>query len=447
MSALGKPVTLAEWKAQHSTDIVEVFKPALSEPPNEKWCARATSVHVVDSDSKATRTLYFYEPSAPERPTIPKEDTTLLDQCRSGLASTTVDLPDSTRAASLLGKARQQIDAAIGAGQNNANVFWSGSASWTEKSLWQRDDVAVAAAIRSHGESSTPQVLVLGLGKSSGLRLDSIGPSDDDECHIRSRRTTARINEAIGIAALGESEAGLRAAGRMEAEECSRTTTPAEQSEIGDAIIRGLDSLRALPPGRRAAGLLAADQLLARSGLMTGEQDERPEIRQRLEARGAKFEWDHLGDIYVFTHDWLKESLRIDPEGRAGELAFLTLIEMGFNTHVGCSQGNDEFRVVIREGQNYLLRKPDSVLRSEIHLLMARAYGDVVALSEGATYDGDGREYRAEAPRARASALEEYRLWLESASSDPRRSERWTEAWRLAAGLSPIQTFFYCIYD
>src|SRR5215831_7818641 len=96
MSALGKPVTLAEWKAQHGADVVEVFKPALSESPNENWCARATSVRVVDSDSKATRTDYFYEPSAPERPTIPKEDSTLVDQCRSGLVSTTVDLSDST---------------------------------------------------------------------------------------------------------------------------------------------------------------------------------------------------------------------------------------------------------------------------------------------------------------------------------------------------------------
>ena len=117
MSALGRPVTLADWRAQHSTDVVEVFKPTLSEWPNEKWCARAVSVHLVDSDSKATRTVYFYTPSPPQRPTIPAEDRALLDQCRSGLVSTTVDLPDSTRAARLVEQVRQQINAAIGVGQ------------------------------------------------------------------------------------------------------------------------------------------------------------------------------------------------------------------------------------------------------------------------------------------------------------------------------------------
>jgi len=449
MSALGRPVSLAEWKTQHSTDVVELFKPSVSEWPNETWCARAVSVHPVDSDSKATRTVYFFQPPAPERAAIPMEDATLIGQCRSGLVSTTVDLPDSTRATGLLEQTRQQVNAAIGAGQENADLLWSGSALWTEKSLWQRDDVAVAAAIRKPRDSSTPRVLMLGLGRASGLgiRFDQIGRADAGACQRDLRRTTERIDEALGIAAIGEADGGLRSANRIEAEECSRSATPAQRADIGDAIVRGLDSIRSLPPARQAAGLFAADQLLARSGL-TWEKDQRPEIRQRLEARGAKFEWDQLGGGYVYAHDWLKDSLQVDPDGRAGELAFLTLMEMGFHTSVGCRpSGMDGFRAVIREGESYLKQKPESALRSDIHFLMARAHGDVVALSAGGTDVGDASAYVNEAPRARTRALEEYRLWLESASDNRRRGEGWSEAWRLAAGLSPTQTFFYCVYD
>jgi len=157
MSTLGKPVTLADWKAQHGSDLVEEFKSG--QGPSEKWCARVMSLHRVDADSKATRTVYFF----------PMEDRTPPEQCVSGFVSTEVDFPDSKAAIRVYEQARKQIDGAIGAGETNADVVWPAFGTWTGNSLWERDGVAVVAAISRNDQSQ--KVVMLALGKASGLDI------------------------------------------------------------------------------------------------------------------------------------------------------------------------------------------------------------------------------------------------------------------------------------
>ncbi|HEY2385176.1 MAG TPA: hypothetical protein VGK48_28715 [Terriglobia bacterium] len=94
--------------------------------------------------------------------------------------------------------------------------------------------------------------------------------------------------------------------------------------------------------------------------------------------------------------------MKLDPEGRAGELSFLTLMELGFETSGACAdQGGTGFNAVIREGEAYLQRKPASG----------------------------------------------YWTALQSAPGSPRVSEGWPDAWRLLDGMPPARTYFYCVYD
>jgi hypothetical protein len=200
---------------------------------------------------------------------------------------------------------------------------------------------------------------------------------------------------------------------------------------------------------RRAAALFAADQLLGESGA-GWSKDENPTIRQQLEAHGAQFNWASLGDTWVYAHSWLSESLEIDPDGRIGDLAFITLMERGFETSGTCSdQRGNGFRAVIQEGSDFLGRKPDSPFSSYIHLLMAAAWGDIVTLANGGGYDESvSAEYKSEAASARTRAIEEYRLAFASPiQGRVKRREAWRNAWRLMAGLSPSRTYFYCVYD
>ena len=177
---------------------------------------------------------------------------------------------------------------------------------------------------------------------------------------------------------------------------------------------------------------------------------ESPPIRKQLEAEGAVFEWRELGGSYVYVHTWLKEALKLDPEGRAGELSFLTLMELGFETSGACAdQGGTGFNAVIREGEAYLQRKPASGFRADVHFLLGQAYGDIVVLANGGGYSADEEraEYKDKAPSARAKAIDHYTTALQSAPGSPRVSEGWPEAWRLLAGIPPARTYFYCVYD
>jgi hypothetical protein len=106
--------------------------------------------------------------------------------------------------------------------------------------------------------------------------------------------------------------------------------------------------------------------------------------------------------------------------------------------------------VVIREGERYLRRKPDSVFRGDIHLMIAQAYGDIVTIASGGGYfesQNEPEQYRAESADARSKAIEHYRIGFESTPNNSRAADVWPEAWRLMAGIPPTHTYFYSVYD
>ena len=232
---------------------------------------------------------------------------------------------------------------------------------------------------------------------------------------------------------------------------CSEVPTASDRSVIFNAVVRWLDAATTLPRARQAAALFAADQLLEESAGPTWRRGESPPIRRSLERLGAKFNWSPLGATYAYTHTWLRKALQLDPGGRAGELAFLALMERGFETSGMCRDHQGEgFRAVIAEGNRYLRQKADTALRDDIRLMMAQAYGDIVTLAAGGGYgydESDSAKYQAEAASARAHAVDYFRAAYKSSSNSARAREVWPDAWRLLAGLTPRATRFYCVYD
>ena len=142
----------------------------------------------------------------------------------------------------------------------------------------------------------------------------------------------------------------------------------------------------------------------------------------------------------------------MDPYGCAGELAFTTLMEKGFETSGGCGDQHGEgFRAVIHEGEDYLRRKPETALRVDIHFLMAEAYADIVRLASGdspsSSSQSNSARYGPEAAAAREKAIELFRVAFEVAANTLRARQVWPTAWRLVAGFAPTRTYFHCRYD
>jgi hypothetical protein len=140
----------------------------------------------------------------------------------------------------------------------------------------------------------------------------------------------------------------------------------------------------------------------------------------------------------------------MNPDSRIGELAFITLMETGFETSGTCrDQGGNGFRAVLKERREFLRRKPDSGLQSDIHRLMADAFSDIMALANGGGYDESvSAEYKPEGASSRARAIEEYRLaFAAPVPSSSRTRKAWRNASRLMAGLTPGRTHFYCVSD
>lgn len=462
LTALRAGQSLGEWQKSHTLGKLELYAPGLSEQSNEGWCARIRVEGSIDADRKVRRDAYFY---APEPPTIlalpvgaPDE---FLDQCRLGFIWADVEDGDAARAERLADATRESLASSLGAGKPNARLSWWGVSSWRNTALWKDQGLSLATASGnfrawppSSGQGTATQVLVAATVSASTASKVRLEPpprqTDAPEEYVEAfREIESRINDAISIAAVGGSaETNVRSVLALLSMASPHYPRDADLKFTLNAIDGWLAAAPKSPTTRRAAALFVGDQLLGRSGAGWAH-DENPPIRQKLEAHGAEFEWVQLGASWLYTHSWLKQSLQIDPRSRVGDLAFITLMESGFETSETCSdQGGNGFRAVIAEGSRFLRRKSDSVLSRDIHLLMAEAFSDIVTLANGGGYHGDGAQYKPEAASSRARAIEEYRLaFATPIPSSAKSRETWRNAWRLMAGLTPSRTYFYCVYD
>jgi hypothetical protein len=448
---------LSVWKKFHDTDIIELYAPGLSEV--EKWCARARSEMSLPPGRKWVRTAYFYVPEVAVPAVLPGiSGSELIGQCRLGLLWSEIEDADADRAGALAREARESAVQSLGPGNPDVKLQWWASGFWRNRVLWRNDPLSIVTAVTNWpawGNRQSPpaatRVFVAAAGPAVKVHFE---PSTDDirAARIaRSRRVALRVDEALKIAAPGpdiERAIGMARDVLSVKDGSSQIPTIQERTAIFSTIDQLLTAARTLPPARRSAALFVADQILDQSGGPFWDKDQSPPIRKRLEAQGAQFEWLQLGGTYGYTHTWLKEAWNADPDGRAGELAFLTLMERGFETSGQCiDQHGKSFRAVIREGEDYLRRKPGSALSSDIHFLVAQAYGDIVTLAGGGGPEPNEAEYQPEASTARSKAIEHYRTALESAPDNPRVREVWSDAWRLIAGIVPPGTHFYCVYD
>lgn len=325
-----------------------------------------------------------------------------------------------------------------------------GSAHWKAPGRWQVDSTVVVSAYDQG-------LRVLAFAFLPGSRFGDVSSSGVDD-RLAFQQTAATTEETARMSGIDSRLAThllrvLALADTAFQGELPREAQVRMRMMLDSAAQRVLSAwmaaARTLDPSHRAAALLAADQVIGSDAVAyLLAQEEATATRLALTKLGAVFQHNELGGSENYTHNWLKEAWSLDSLGRAGQLAALTMLRMGFNNNGMCGGGPEPFSLVAEVGERLLPTLEDSTESAEVHRLVGDGYADVVALASGAGAEyADTAEYTGGAADARLKAIDHYRLGIsmDRHSSDARRV--WLETWRLLAGLPPTTTHFFCVYD
>ena len=461
LAALDSTVTPKAWLRTHPGDSLAsyAFDPFLQEG---RWCAQAIAPRRSAGGRTASRRAVFYPPTVSDTTPRPwsalpsAPDSALLRTgCRLGLIEVEITggagdsaldrLADSVRAA---------LSAAYGRPDSADGAMYKASGTWRRQARWRGGERTVVSAVAPADE---PKVLAFAHLPASGLGRPLAPAQREDSLEFlqRARDDSAAFEQAVAWARRADSasEPLRRLYLSWHPKAWSAGRPPDPLMSVAPVLRTWLAAAARATPAERAAALVAADRvvrLTASSFDHTGPADTGLAAKF-TRATGARYVYAELGGADAYAGNLLKEARRAAPASPPGRLALLLLLEGGFMDPVcgGAAEGED-FRTVIAEGERFLASDSTPEWRGRAHLAVADAYRDIVALDAGTLENsiGDPARHHAEAPGARRKAIEHYRAALDSSAIDPlSASHAWNEAWRLLAGLAPMETRFVCVYD
>jgi hypothetical protein len=210
-----------------------------------------------------------------------------------------------------------------------------------------------------------------------------------------------------------------------------------EQSR-GRRLSRWLSDANTLPRVRRSAVLLLADVYVSRC-----QSCGSAALNLRLKELGARFESGCTPSDTNFSHNFSRQSERLNPEGPAGELAALLFL------YDPCSlRGRVSWpELVIAKGQPILGQFGEDKWSPLMHYQLGRAYAAKLsfALPGGDPESGEKLPLNVVARRnTRNQAVTHFRAFLERDGLGGQRIAAWQEAWRLLAELPPSLINFGC---
>lgn len=475
--------TLADWRAAHPQDDIgpaarngEGAGIAASASLRVAVAVAATTAVAVANGGTLKRFVAFYPPPAAgltlPRPGVASRE--ILDTAVPGYLWLEMAVPAADAAAALLSETTGAVAAELGSGESGAKIAAFGSAFWRNTVLWTGSEFEVAIGLTggpAPKEGSPVRVIAVASLPPSHApvgfwkRSAALGAGDSGAgAAERADRLRRVVEEALALAAVGgeaETAIGVLVA-HVTPEVFDDPGPQGSPDTVLAALTRWLDTTRDFPRPRRAAALLVADQVLQGTLHSFGIADadgpnaaKARATRDALARLGAGFNHVELGATWAYTNTWLREALALDPDGRAGEMAFVVLLEKGFETSGKCGdQQGEGFATVIEKGEAYLRSKraETSPNRADVLFALARANSDYVALGVGGMgYEGfagaEEKKFKGLATRGRVQALDYYRVALALEQDSLRAREARVEVWRLAAGVAPSRTYFYCVYD
>jgi len=445
-------ITLDEWRKEHGDERIEVFQGRNVRDSNMwgSWCLRCSKQVVLDNNLDVTRYTYFYPPAPSHNYQLPEFDGSknLLGSSELGL------IWISIRKAATEGIAfAQEISSSFKCRYGNwqesqVSIFNSGL--WREAASWTSGQTTFGSAY----SYDCQEVIVFIFSQRSGL--DGINkvqakPNNGNAISLES----SRIGDMIRVSKMGgQSQSSIEKILKLNSDwqnSIGRDKPKLIPEYVIDALSQWIIDAMEKPDRQKAAALLVADMVLAsvQYAFNVSELEEGREARLALSKLGAHFISQPAQEIMVYSRSLLIDARRLDAEGPVGELCFLMLMEAGFDPTGTCAETSEKFIQVIKNGEEYLRNAKNSAHKREVELMVADAYRDIVALAEGLADDEhvDPSKYKALARVALPKAIEYYRLGLKNVSDSEKNRIAWSEAWRLIAGLPPVNIRYFCIID
>lgn len=479
LALLRAGTTPAAWLRTHPTDSFTVFERRHERENHDRWCARATRRTSMAGTTVVSH-AYFYPPDPPSNWSLPSGGDPIRDQCGLGTIWLETGVVDSVSGGTLAVRTREALTRAYGPIRVDSATWFMrrlasttdssrraalaqsprfeamrlglslfGSAYWRVVGRWQSDATIIVSAFDHGGARELPRRRVLAfaflpfaeLGTSPRIAEHD---SASDEAASALAAHAARLSGIDSLLAR-RLLAAFRAARRSSQDGSGN----AESTRLFVAALADwIGASRPLDAPRRAAALLAADQVLGSNGAgyLLAQEDAGP-ARQTIGSLGARFADNPLGGDHTYMRSWLDEARGLDSLGHTGRLTTLALLRLGFN-HGMCVGTEDASSRVSATAERLLQTPGDSAERAELHRLAGDGYSDIVALAAGVGREyADSTVYTAAAPAARRNAIAHYRQAIALAPRSAETRDTWLKAWRLLAGLPPTTVHFFCVYD
>lgn len=461
LSVFAAPVdtltTLGDWLAAHPDDVVSDHAPEGAMP--ELTC-RVASSRIAVGGRTVVRSALFNIPNPLAGEVLPADTVRVAERhCHLRALWLEATVPDSLHARAFADSLAAVFDAALGPSRAGVAMDGPGTGQWRGGRTWSGPGTTIGLGIvpaDTIGENGTvvravPATVVLAaFAPHSGIdalhgKLDFIDL--DDEKEGERDRELDRADSALGWAAVPRLTTALRPAlAVLRAHAQFDTLHPAA---IDSGVLRAAafvhDTVPQLGPRRRAAALLATDIVVNGFFTTIGADSAHARARAARSAIGLTYDEDPLDGGYRFLRPGLWEAYRLDPGGPAGRAAFVTLLGEGWTTKSRCSDGADEYRRVIDQGEAALAH---GATDAPIHYYVGIAHHDIVSLARGGMYDDYSHpsDFAPLAPAARVRAIEHLRAYLAQPGDRRMRRHAWRMAMTLTLGRS-MDARYFCVYD
>lgn len=427
---------------------------------NNRGLCRTSIANVKVGAQTMIRSAVFDMSAPPVSEKLPADSAEAFNQfCTLRTIWMFADFPDSADARVFADFVGRAITARLGTAKPQPSLF-TYEADDAVGSTWKSQATTIVLAVQPAkkvrsgpsraADSAKRGSRVLLVGYAPGSTLEDFDARWDRE--KRQLDHDAKFAYGVADSAIGWANAPAIATdlrfviGQLRDEQIRDDTK--RDPRVIPALLRAVkathDIAPSLPPGRRAAALVATDIVLFGALPYVPTADTLP-INRALTAAGITFDNLPIDDLLQNTRPWLWEAYRLDSLGRGGHAAFVELLSLGWSTRGACKEGGSSFEKIIEHGEAALRRGDKDPM---VHYHVASAYKTIWDSAHMPEQNElvDPAPFRPRADVARSQAIEHYRAALAGLPNVPERRLAWIDAVKLILGRSD-EPEHICFYD